>query len=107
MALRPKGGVAVRIPAKDSLIELIKRTGEPLVSTSVNRSGRPPLVRIGGIKRIFPGLEACISSRGPGSRNPSTLVDLTGREALIVRPGKYARHVASAFGMERMRGGPE
>ncbi len=106
-ALRPKGGVAVRIPAMDSLIELIKRTGEPLVSTSVNRSGKPPLVMIGEIKRIFPGLEACISRRGPGSRNPSTLVDLTGREALIVRQGKYARHVASAFGIERMRGGPE
>ena len=106
-ALRPKGGVAVRIPAMDSLIELIKRTGEPLVSTSVNRSGKPPLVMIGEIKRIFPGLEACISRRGPGSRSPSTLVDLTGREALIVRQGKYARHVASAFGMERMRGGHE
>jgi len=106
-ALRPKGGVAVRIPAMDSLIELIKRTGEPLVSTSVNRSGKPPLVMIGEIKRIFPGLEACISRRGPGSRSPSTLVDLTGREALIVRQGKYARRVASAFGMERMRGGPE
>ena len=65
-ALRPKGGVAVRIPAMDSLIELIKKTGEPLVSTSVNRSGKPPLVKIGEIKRIFPGLEACISRRGPG-----------------------------------------
>jgi len=97
-ALRPEGGVAVRIPAMDSLVKLIKKTGEPLLSTSVNISGQQPLNRIAGIKREFPGLDAYISRRGAGSSNPSTLIDLTGRKARIIRPGRIARRAASAFG---------
>ncbi len=84
----------------DPLISLIEKTGEPLVSTSVNRSGQNPLNRIGEILRVFPGLEAYISRRGPGSRIPSTLIDLSGREPRILRTGKCARKAASAFGME-------
>ncbi len=99
-ALRPNRGVAVRIPALDSLISLIEKTGEPLVSTSVNISGRPPLNMIAGIKRAFPGLNAYISRKGAGSRIPSTLIDLTGREPRVVRPGKYARQAVLVFGIE-------
>jgi L-threonylcarbamoyladenylate synthase len=98
--LQPGGGVAVRIPDMVSLRELIERTGEPLVSTSVNRSGDPPLNMIGEIKDTFFGLDAYISRRGPGGRKPSTLIDLAGGEARIVRWGKCARHVVSAFGIE-------
>jgi L-threonylcarbamoyladenylate synthase len=97
-ALRPEGGVAVRIPALDSLAALIEKTGEPLVSTSVNRSGQPPLNRIAEIRRSFPGINVYISRRGPGGSNPSTLIDLTGRKARIIRPGNMARPAASAFG---------
>ncbi len=99
-ALRPNGGVAVRIPAMDSLAALIKRTGEPLVSTSVNLAGQPPLNRIAEIRREFPGIDVYISRRGGGSRNPSTLIDLTGREARIIRPGSIVRRAALAFGID-------
>lgn len=98
--LRPEGGVAVRIPAMPSLVTLIKRTGEPLVSTSANRSGQPPVNRIAGIRMTFPGLDAYISRRGPGSVSPSTVIDLTGREARIIRPGRSARRAAAAFGID-------
>lgn len=99
-ALRPGGGVAVRIPGLDSLAALIKKTGEPLVSTSVNLSGQPPLNRIAGIRASFPGLDAYISRKGSGGRIPSTLMDLTGRRARIIRPGVIARRAASAFGTD-------
>ena len=99
-ALRPNGGVAVRIPAMDSLAALIKKTGEPLVSTSVNLSGQPPLNRIAEIRREFPGIDVYISRRGAGSPNPSTLIDLTGREAHMIRPGIIVRRAARAFGID-------
>ena len=98
--LRPEGGVAVRIPAMLSLVALIKRTGEPLVSTSVNRSGQTPVNRIGEIERTFPGLDAYISRRGPGSRIPSTVIDIKGKEPRMIRRGRSARRVATAFGIE-------
>ena len=99
-ALRPKGGVAVRIPAMPSLLALIEKTGEPLVSTSVNRSEQTPVNRIGEIMRMFPGLDAYISRRGSGSRIPSTVIDITGKEPRIVRSGRSARRAAAAFGIQ-------
>jgi tRNA threonylcarbamoyl adenosine modification protein (Sua5/YciO/YrdC/YwlC family) len=103
-ALRPEGAVAVRIPAMASLANLIEKTGEPLVSTSVNVSGRQPLNRIAEIRLEFPGLEAYISRRGPGGQIPSTLLDLSGKSPRIVRPGRFARRAALAFGIDWMRG---
>ncbi len=96
--LRPNGAVAIRIPAMESFTALIKKTGEPLVSTSVNLSGKPPLNRIAEIRIDFPGLDAYISRRGSGGRNPSTLIDLTGSKARIIRAGSIARIAAPAFG---------
>lgn len=96
--LRPNGAVAIRIPAMESLTALIAKTGEPLVSTSVNLSGKPPLNRIAEIRKYFPGLDAYVSRRGPGGRSASTLVDLTGKKARIIRPGSIARIAAPAFG---------
>ena len=84
----------------DSLAALIKMTGEPLVSTSVNLAGQPPLNRIAEIRREFPGIDVYISRRGAGSRNPSTLIDLTGRDASIIRPGSIVRRMALAFGID-------
>jgi len=98
--LRPEGKVAVRIPAVPALLDLIERTGGPLVSTSVNRSGQPPMNRIGEIRESFPGLEAYISRRGQGSRSPSTVVDLTGNMVRIIRHGRCAGPAAAAFGLD-------
>lgn len=86
-ALAPGGRVAVRIPASPGLIRLIRRIGEPLVSTSVNRSGSPPMTRIKEIMNRFPGLDAYISQRGRPSARPSTIVDTSGGTLEVVREG--------------------
>ncbi len=99
-ALRPAGKVAVRIPSMSSLLDLIGRVGEPIVSTSANLSGMPPLEKIGEIKSAFPGLDAYISRRGAGSRSPSTIIDLTGSRPRMVRKGRAAGGAAAAFGLE-------
>jgi tRNA A37 threonylcarbamoyladenosine synthetase subunit TsaC/SUA5/YrdC len=80
------------------MLRLVERVGEPLVSTSVNRSGLSPLNRIGDIIKAFPGIDAYISRKGSGCRKPSTVIDLTGSKADIVRPGSIAGLTASAFG---------
>ena len=99
-ALRPGDGVAVRIPAMPALLSLIARTGEPIVSTSVNRSGSPPMNRIADISGAFPGLEAYISRKGPGGKVPSTVLDLRSKVPRVLRGGRIAAEAGAAFGID-------
>lgn len=85
----PNGTVAVRIPAFAELRRCIESVGCPLVSTSVNPSGRKPLTRIRDIMRSVPALDAYISQRGRHATSPSTIVDLTDAPPRLVRPGRY------------------
>jgi L-threonylcarbamoyladenylate synthase len=87
--IAPRRTVAVRVPDLRGLRILIRRVGEPLISTSVNRAGGRPLTKIGEIRREFPGLDAYISRRGGHSRKPSTVVDFTRRPCTLVRSGRY------------------
>jgi len=88
-ALAPRGSVAVRVPALSELRTLIRRLGEPVVSTSVNLSGGLPLATISEVRRQFPGLEAYVSQRGRRSGAPSTIVDFTSRNPRLIRAGVY------------------
>ncbi len=83
--------VAVRIPRLKALREIIDKVGEPLVSTSVNMSGYPPMRAMGEIKDAFPGLDAYISVRGRHGRYPSTVVDFTVNPPLIIRMGYWEK----------------
>jgi len=88
--------VAIRVPALDALRALIERLGEPVVSTSVNRSGRPPLTDLGEIQREF-GQELDMIVAGPIVRDgvASTIVDLTGESPVVLRRGNYDWEAAS------------
>jgi len=84
-----RDSVAVRIPAHEGLRLLIRRIGEPLVSTSVNRAGGEPLRWISAIRKTFPGLGAYMSRRGSGSRYPSTVIDFRPKAPVTIRAGRY------------------
>ena len=99
----PRGSVAIRIPAHDGLRRVIRALGEPIVSTSVNVSGGAPMTRIAEIRRAFPGLAAYLSRRGSAPRLPSTVVDFTGAEPRLARPGRYAWPCAGGTGMPPAR----
>ncbi len=87
-SLAPRGAVAVRIPARESLRRLVAALGEPIVSTSVNLAGKPPLGRIGEIERAFPGLDAYVSQRGRAAARPSTIVDFRVAPPALLRVGR-------------------
>jgi L-threonylcarbamoyladenylate synthase len=87
--LAPGGTVAVRIPARADLRALIETLGEPIVSTSVNLSGREPMRRIDEIRTAFPGLAGYLSRRGRSPAPPSTIVDFTVGGPRLVRAGRY------------------
>jgi L-threonylcarbamoyladenylate synthase len=82
--------VAVRIPALEPLRELIAALGEPIVSTSVNRTGQEPFHDVHEIRREFSTeVDLIVTGEVPGAVS-STLVDLCGKSPRVVREGAYA-----------------
>ena len=58
--LKNSDRIGIRMPGLPPLLQLIDALGLPLVSTSVNRSGRPPLNDPQRIAREFPGIDLLI-----------------------------------------------
>ncbi|HSG29257.1 MAG TPA: L-threonylcarbamoyladenylate synthase [Candidatus Krumholzibacterium sp.] len=87
--LRPRGKVAVRVPGLGILREITAGIGAPMISTSANRSGQPPMTAISAIRKEFPGLAAYISRSGRPASKASTVVDFSVYPFRIVREGAF------------------
>ena len=85
---------AFRVPAHGRLRELVAAVGEPLVSTSANRSGDSPLEDPAAIVETFgAGLDVVVIEP-PGSGavralRPSTVADCTAWPPRLLRPGEF------------------
>ncbi len=78
--------IGLRVPAHPLALELARRAG-PLVATSANLSGRPPVASLAAARRAFGRrVRAYVSAPPAPTGVPSTLVDLTG-----TRPREVAR----------------
>jgi len=83
---RGAGTIAARVPDLAWLRRLLETTG-PLVSTSVNRSGDPPISSIDEVaKELAEGIDAALDA-GRQEGKPSTIVDFTGEQPRILREG--------------------
>jgi L-threonylcarbamoyladenylate synthase len=82
---------AFRLPDDRFLAEVLKLTGRPLYSTSVNAAGESFLWRIDEIIERFASRTDLIVAAGdrPGTE-PSTIIDLCTRPFTIVRQGGVA-----------------
>jgi L-threonylcarbamoyladenylate synthase len=79
----------VRWPDDRLIQELLAQVGVPLVSTSVNRHGEPPLGDPEAIEMLFGGAIDLLADAGPRENVlPSTIVDLTRRPPVVVREGQ-------------------
>jgi tRNA A37 threonylcarbamoyladenosine synthetase subunit TsaC/SUA5/YrdC len=82
--------VAIRVPALAPLRDLIESLGEPVVSTSVNRTGGSAMDDPHDIRREMGNeVDLVVSGLAP-DHAASTLVDLTGKAPRLVRRGSYA-----------------
>jgi len=86
-ASRGAATLAVRIPALDWLRGLLVRTG-PLVSTSANPSGEPPVVEPESLARDLQNSLDAVIDGGPRTGEPSAILDLTGTEPRFIREGE-------------------
>ena len=82
--------VAIRVPAWNPLRAVIARVGEPVVSTSVNRTGGSPLNDAQTILREFGEEIDAVFERSGSGGEASTIVDLCGKSPRVIRAGAYA-----------------
>ena len=92
--------VAVRWPDAPAVHALANALGRPLAVTSANRSGCAPARTAGEVIAQLAGRIPLILDGGPTpGRTPSTIVDLTGHEPHLLRPGPIPwieiQHVAN------------
>ena len=88
-ASRGASTLAVRIPALDWLRDLVGRTG-PLVSTSANRSGEPPVEDPSLLARDLQFHLDGIVDSGVRNGEPSAILDLTSEPPRFLREGEHS-----------------
>ena len=80
--------VAFRIPKNDFCQALLKEIGQPLISTSVNRSGQEPANNFDELKQNFlEEVNSIIFSSEPVNQISSIIIDLTTEKPKLIREG--------------------
>jgi tRNA threonylcarbamoyl adenosine modification protein (Sua5/YciO/YrdC/YwlC family) len=82
----PRKHVGVRIPDHAVALAIVAELGHPIISSTAARTGEPPHVDPSEIDTDFPGLGLVLDG-GPGGLQPTTIIDLTGDEPVVVREG--------------------
>lgn len=82
----PRKHVGVRIPNHPVALALTRELGRPIISSTAARPDSPPYIDAREINLDFRGLGLVVDA-GVGGETPTTIVDLTGQTARIVRIG--------------------
>lgn len=92
LALGGQTTVALRVPDRDFPRDVAKMLGEPITGTSANRSGARPPVSASEAAFQMGDLVALVidGGRTPGGKE-STVIDVTGESAKILRAGAVSR----------------
>jgi L-threonylcarbamoyladenylate synthase len=81
---------AFRIPNHRFCLKLLDKIQMPLISTSVNRSNKPPLREFSEIRDEFSNdLEAIFYTEKKSFFEASTLLNLTDEEPVLLREGRF------------------
>jgi L-threonylcarbamoyladenylate synthase len=92
----PEGGIAVRYTSHPGIGRLVAELGYPITSTSANRPGTQPAPGPEALAKVFQrevesGELMVLDGGVLGNVPPSTLVDCTGPQPLLIREGALPR----------------
>ena len=88
------GTVGVRLPADESVRELVRECGGVLTATSANPSGSEPARSAKEVAGYFPrGLDLIVDGGEVSATEPSTVLDVTSSPPRVVREGAISRNV--------------
>ncbi|OQX82902.1 threonylcarbamoyl-AMP synthase [candidate division KSB1 bacterium 4484_87] len=86
------GTIGVRIPSHRVSLELIRRSGVPITSTSANLSGAPNPTSAEDVIAAFGDKLDAVIDTGPSPTSlPSTIVSVVSAEIKIIREGAISR----------------
>lgn len=87
-----KKTVGIRIPENNIALEIVKELGNPIMTTSIHDDDNI-IEYTTDAEMIFDKYKNIVDivvDGGPGDNRPSTIIDCTGDEPLIIREGKGA-----------------
>lgn len=88
LVLHRQKTVGIRIPDSPIALELVRRLGHPIISTSAATPGGEVLIDAKDIKeQLGHGLDLILDG-GYRANEPSSVIDLSGPEPVVVRVGK-------------------
>jgi tRNA threonylcarbamoyl adenosine modification protein (Sua5/YciO/YrdC/YwlC family) len=88
LVLRRQKTVGIRIPDSPIALEIVRRLGHPLISTSAATPAGEVLIDAKEIKeQLGHGLDLILDG-GYKPNDPSSVIDLSGPEPVVVRAGK-------------------
>jgi tRNA threonylcarbamoyl adenosine modification protein (Sua5/YciO/YrdC/YwlC family) len=88
LVLRRQKTVGIRIPDSPVALELVRRLGHPIISTSAATPEGEVLIDARDIKeKLGHGLDLILDG-GYRANEPSSVIDLSGPEPVVVRVGK-------------------
>lgn len=90
--------IGVRMPASETSLELIRKAGCPIATSSANRAGEPPATTF---EELDPAIleRVAVAVRDDGARSglASTVVDCTGEVPVVLREGAITEAVVRDF----------
>jgi len=88
LVLRRQKTVGIRIPDSPVALELVRKLGHPLISTSAATPDGEVLIDARDIKeKLGHGLDLILDG-GYRANDPSSVIDLSGPEPVVIRVGK-------------------
>ena len=92
-----KDSVAVRMPNHQVPLSIIRELGRPITGTSANISGGPDPTTPGDVRKLMGKKVDYVVDGGPVTGGiPSTIIDFTGAEPTLARPGAISHESLQA-----------
>ena len=84
--------IGLRLPDDEEVRALVRGCGGALTATSANPSGKPPAETAADVKNYFPtGIDLIVDGGAALITEPSTVVDVTGKQPRMIREGAVKR----------------
>jgi L-threonylcarbamoyladenylate synthase len=87
-ALQSPYGIGARVSSHSTAREIARLLNEPLVATSANVSGQPPVLRASEVDEKLPGADGIVEDdQGVMGGAPSTIIAFEGERIIVLRQG--------------------
>ena len=91
------GTLGIRLPNNDAVRALVHTCGGALTATSANPTGEQPARTALEVAHYFPGIDLIVDGGEANATEPSTVVDLSGPNLVVVREGAIKRKDLDRF----------